>query len=189
MAVKRTKNHKSILKESPKRLHVVAESKYSQSFNRNPMSTAATPRTRKTIAGIPAWVLYSLLTIVFWGAWGAVSKVASAGVDSNTNQVFFTIGLLPLILIVLRSRRLAIGTQRRSGMAWAFFTGILGGMGNIAFFHAFVVGGKASIVVPATALFPVVTVLLAAMFLHERLGKLQMVGLMCALVASYLLSM
>jgi len=38
-----------------------------------------------------------------------------------------------------------------------FFTGILGGVGNLAFFQALVVGGKASVVAPVTALFPMVT--------------------------------
>ena len=153
------------------------------------MTGASTP-SAAPIAGMPRWLAFSLLTILLWGAWGAVSKVASDGVDANTNQIFFTIGLLPLIVLVWRSPRLrGGGHQRRSGIAWAFLTGILGGTGNIAFFRALVVGGKASIVVPATALFPLVTVLLAVVFLRERLGRAQIFGLILALVAIYLLSM
>jgi bacterial/archaeal transporter family protein len=143
---------------------------------------------RRTIVGVPAWLFHSLLTVILWGAWGAVSKVASDGVDAYTNQIFFTIGLVPLILVVLRSSRLAGGIERKAGMAWAFLTGILGGTGNIAFFHALVIGGKASIVVPATALFPLVTVILAVTFLHERLSKFQIAGFVLALPAIYLLS-
>jgi transporter family protein len=44
------------------------------------------------------------------------------------------------------------------------------------------------VVVPATALFPVVTVILALSFLRERLGRAQIAGLAIALVAIYLLS-
>lgn len=142
-----------------------------------------------TLAGMPRWLAFSLLTILCWGAWGAVSKVASDGVDANTNQIFFTLGLLPLIAVAMRSPRLRGGNQRSAGIAWAFLTGILGGTGNIAFFRALVVGGKASIVVPATALFPLVTVILAVTFLRERMGGAQKVGLLLALVAIYLLSM
>ncbi len=139
---------------------------------------------------MPRWMAFSLLTILVWGAWGAVSKVASNGVDANTNQVFFTLGLLPLMTIVWRSPRNAGGGDaRRSGIAWAFLTGILGGTGNIAFFHALVIGGKASIVSPVTALFPVVTVVLAVTLLHERVGTVQKIGLLLALAAIYLLSM
>lgn len=142
------------------------------------------------ILGMPRWLAFSLLTILVWGAWGAVSKVASAGVDADTNQVFFTFGLLPLIAMVWRSpRNAAGGAGRRIGIGWAFLTGILGGTGNIAFFHALVMGGKASIVSPVTALFPLVTVILAVTLLHERVGNAQKIGLGLALVAIYLLSM
>ncbi len=142
-----------------------------------------------SIAGMPRWLVFSLITIVVWGAWGAVSKMASTGIDADTNQVFFTIGLLPLIFLVWWSPRVRGGKNRKAGMAWAFLTGILGGTGNIAFFHAFVVGGKASIVTPVTALFPLVTVMLAITFLHERIGTAQKIGLVLALAAIYLLSM
>jgi bacterial/archaeal transporter family protein len=141
------------------------------------------------LAGMPRWLAFSLVTILCWGAWGAVSKVASDGVDANTNQIFFTLGLLPLIVFVWRAASKPGGAQRRSGIAWAFLTGILGGTGNIAFFRALGVGGEASIVVPATALFPLVTVILAVSFLHERLGTAQKSGLVLALIAIYLLSM
>jgi transporter family protein len=156
------------------------------------MSETATPSrsSMPRILGMPRWLAFSLLTIVVWGAWGAVSKVASDGVDANTNQVFFTLGLLPLILIVWRSPRNAAGGEgRRIGIAWAFLTGLLGGTGNIAFFHALFIGGKASIVSPATALFPLVTVALAVTFLHEGIGTAQKIGLVLALAAIYLLSM
>jgi len=75
---------------------------------------------------MPAWLAYSMLTIVVWGTWGVVSKIASNGVDADTNQIFFTIGLLPLLLVVWRSPRIRGGKQRRSGMVWAFVTGRVG---------------------------------------------------------------
>jgi transporter family protein len=153
--------------------------------------TATTSRAAMpSILGMPRWLAFSLVTILVWGAWGAVSKVASEGVDADTNQIFFTFGLLPLIAIVWRSPRNAGGgAGRRAGIGWAFLTGILGGTGNIAFFRALVMGGKASVVSPVTALFPLVTVILAVTLLHERVGATQKIGLALALVAIYLLSM
>ena len=138
---------------------------------------------------MPAWLAYSLLTILLWGAWGVVSKIASSSVDANTNQIYFTVGLLPLMVVLFRApRRDANRRERRIGAAWAFLTGILGGAGNIAFFRALGSGGKVSVVAPATALFPLVTVLLAVTCLHERLSKQQAAGFALALVAIYLLS-
>ena len=146
---------------------------------------------RASLLAMPRWLVFSVLTIVCWGAWGAVSKLASNDIDANTNQVLFTLGLLPLILVAARSPSLSIGVGavRRAGIGWAFLTGILGGTGNIAFFRALVVGGQASIVVPVTALFPLVTVILALAVLRERLGQLQKIGLVLALIAIYLISM
>lgn len=146
--------------------------------------------TLPAVLGMPRWLAFSLLTILVWGAWGAISKFASNGVDADTNQVFFTLGLLPLIAIVWRAPRNAKGKEgKHVGIGWAFLTGILGGTGNIAFFHALVIGGKASIVSPVTALFPLVTVILAVTLLHERVGAAQKLGLVLALAAIYLLSM
>jgi transporter family protein len=49
-------------------------------------------------------------------------------------------------------------------------------------------GGKASIVTPFTALYPLVVVFLAPLVLHESITILQGVGIVCALIAVVLLS-
>jgi transporter family protein len=140
----------------------------------------------------PTWLLWSLATIVLWGAWGLVSKIASAGVDAYINQLLYTVGLLPLMVFVgwTVAKRSSGDTaaNRKRGIFWAFLTGILGGLGNLAFFEALVKGGSASVVAPVTALFPVVTVLLALVFLKERMGRTQWIGLTLAFAAIYLLS-
>ena len=119
-----------------------------------------------------------------------VSKISSDAIDADTNQVFFTFGLVPLILLAWRPSRTSSESKGRTvGIVWAFVTGILGGTGNIAFFRALGSGGKASIVAPVTALFPLVTVVLAITLLRERFGTAQKIGLGLALVAIYLLSM
>jgi transporter family protein len=151
------------------------------------LSEEGSPRSR-LLLGVPAWLAYSLLTVVLWGVWGTVSKLASDGVDANTNQIYFTLGLFPIVVVLARSSRLKQGKQFAAGSAWAFITGILGGVGNIAFFYALYKGGKVSVVAPATALFPIVTVILALVFLKERLSRPQKAGLVLALVAIYLLS-
>lgn len=141
---------------------------------------------------LPAWLFWSLATIALWGTWGLVSKIASAGVDAFANQLLYTAGLAPLLIFVAwnvhRGGSLDKCEGRKAGVSWAFLTGILGGVGNIAFFQALVKGGKASVVAPVTALFPMVTVLLALIFLKERLGRTQWAGLALAFVAIYLLS-
>ncbi len=140
---------------------------------------------------LPLWLLWSLATIALWGTWGLVSKIASSGVDAYVNQLLYTAGLAPLLIFVawtVHKQGKNTREGRRAGVFWAFLTGILGGVGNLAFFQALVKGGNASVVAPVTALFPMVTVLLALLFLKERLGGVQWFGLALAFVAIYLLS-
>ncbi len=152
-------------------------------------STATTVPVKAGRKRFPAWLLYSLLTILLWGVWGALTKAISADIDAYTNQVLFSIGVLPVMAIVLFSGRLSGGVNRRRGIFYAFITGVLGGTGNIAFFKAFSEGGKASVVVPATSLSPLVTVILGYFMLKERASGYQKAGLALAMVAIYLLSL
>src|ERR1017187_9766326 len=46
---------------------------------------------------LPLWLLWSLASIVLWGVWGLVFKIASEGVDAYVNQLLYTVGLAPLM--------------------------------------------------------------------------------------------
>src|SRR3989475_7760575 len=146
--------------------------------------SARSPRDK-----FPAWLVYSILTLLLWGIWGATSKAISDDINAYTNQALFGLGTAPLLLLVAFSPRLKGGSRRQRGIFYAFITGILGGTGNIAFFKSLMVGGKASAVVPATSLSPVVTVLMGYFVLKERLTGTQKVGFVLALVAIYMLSL
>jgi len=137
---------------------------------------------------MPKWLPYSILTVLFWGAWGAVSKVAMQLMSPMTNQVIFTLGLIPLVLVVLRSKQAFTGRDRLRGGGYAFVTGILGGVGNITLFEALSHGGKASTVVPITGLYPLFTVVAALPLLGERLNTVQVVGIALAVAAILLFS-
>jgi transporter family protein len=103
----------------------------------------------------------------------ALTKAISADIVAYINQLLFGIGVLPVMVIVIVSERLAGGTNRRRGIFYAFMTGVLGGTGNIAFFKAFTEGGKASLVVPATSLSPLATAVLGYFLLKERASRYQ----------------
>jgi bacterial/archaeal transporter family protein len=155
------------------------------------MSSAA-PASDHAAPRFPAWLWLSLLTTILWGAWGIQSKLIMEEMTPLANQIVFVVGLVPPVVwcLVAQPRIAAtLSRERRSGALYAFLTGILGGVGNIAFFVALAKGGPASIVVPLTSLFPLVTVLLAAVWLRERIGRAQIVGLGFALVAIVLLSL
>jgi transporter family protein len=137
---------------------------------------------------MPAWLIYALLAILCWGAWGVQSKLLMGYTSPYTGQVQATLGLfLPAVLVLFSSKRFA-GQDKRRGLTFAVLTGLLGGLGNIAFYMA-LVRGKASIVVPLTSMSPLVTVALAVLVLREKLKRHHYVGIGLAMVAIYLLSL
>ena len=131
------------------------------------------------------WLGYSLLAIAIYGGWGLLGKVTK--LDELFLTALSTIGVVAVALALLASPRLRQGTNLRKGMAFAFITGIFGNLGNLAYLKALKLG-EASIVAPYTALYPVVTVVLACILLRERLNAIQSVGFLLALVAAALFS-
>jgi len=136
------------------------------------------------------WMLLSLLTVVLWGGWGLQSKIIVDRISPWANQVLFSIGLAPLVLWMALSRNLRrTAGSKRKGIIYGLLTGVLGGTGNVALYLSLAGGGKASVVIPFVGLAPLVTVVLALILLGESLNRLQIAGVILALVSIYLLSL
>lgn len=145
--------------------------------------------TTRRFLGMPAWLALSVLTIFLWGCWGLQSKLAMDKVSPWMNQALFPLGLLPPALWLAATGKAPSGPRWKGGAFFSFLTGILGGAGNIAFYLAIVQGGKVSIVVVLTSLFPLVTVLLARLVLKESISRPQACGLVLSVVAIILLGL
>jgi transporter family protein len=59
-------------------------------------------------------------------------------------------------------------------------------IGNVFYYDILSRGGKAAMIVPLTALYPLTTVLLAMLLLKERLNRIQLSGVLISLLAIYL---
>jgi len=134
---------------------------------------------------MPRWLLYTLLTMIFWGGWGVVSKPLSNGLSAWQVQSWSTLGLLPVVVILLASARLRQGGNLKRGFWQAFAAGAICSAGNVACYHALGLGGKAAAVIPLTALYPLVTIVLALAFLRERFNAVQCAGIILSLAALY----
>ncbi len=136
---------------------------------------------------MPRWLVFSLLAIVVFGVWGLVSTAASNRLPSSLSvQVFSTIGLVPVGLLLALSPGLLRGDRIGRGCAWAFLTGLCGSLGNVALFESIRRGGQASVVYPLTGMYPLVTLVLARGFLGERINGVQGAGIFLALAALFL---
>lgn len=160
---------------------------------RDPASTDPIPKQfGRSLFGIPSWLTFSLLTVLLYGIWGALSKVVSDDMSPSLYQVAFAVGLIPVVVIILSLRRRSAGAggkMQTRGKFYAFATGILGGVGNIALYKSLNIGGKASIAVPLSSVYSIVTVILAFLVLKERVSFSQKLGLLVGFVAIYLLSL
>jgi uncharacterized membrane protein len=74
-------------------------------------------------------------------------------------------------------------------LALSIAGGVLNGLGALTSFAALESGGKASVVISLISLYPLLTVAVAVLFLHERLAPLQALGAVLAIIAAILLSM
>jgi drug/metabolite transporter (DMT)-like permease len=88
-------------------------------------------------------------------------------------------GLLFVTVILVRRPRWRLG---RSAWPWAAGVGVLDLLGNGAYVAA-TQAGELAVAAVLSSLYPVVTVLLATVVLHERLGRLHAVGIVLAGVA------
>ena len=134
---------------------------------------------------MPNWLIYTILTMLLWGGWGVVSKPLSSGLSAWQVQSLSTLGILPVLAILARSSNLRHGSNPRRGFWLALGAGIITSVGNVACYQALAIGGKAAAVIPLTSLYPLVTIILALLFLGERLSIAQTAGIGLALVALY----
>ena len=125
--------------------------------------------------------------LLFWGVWGIVVKLATK--EIGMQALFWgqlgAIGLFPLYFFLFKD--MLPLELKASTIALSLVAGMLGVLGTMTFYVLLRVA-PASIVVPLSALYPVVTVVLAYFFLHEDLSLPRVAGVACALVAIWLLT-
>ena len=134
------------------------------------------------------WLAACVIAIALWGLWGLLFASASGLMSPVQVQVLTTVGLTPVVVGLMFTRAVRRGTHFRRGMTWGLVTGLCGTLGTIFMAAALAMGGEASIVTPLTAMFPLVTAILAVVFLRERLNAYQIAGVAVALVAILLFS-
>ncbi|MCI0626186.1 MAG: EamA family transporter [Acidobacteria bacterium] len=134
----------------------------------------------------PRWLSYAVLCILSWGVWGGLSKLGADKMTPMQLQVLFTIGMIPVVLAALIQLRWKVDRDLW-GVTYGILNGVFTGLGLLAYYAA-MARGKASIVGPVTALFPLLTVMLALFLLKERMNKVQKAGAFVALVSIFILS-
>jgi uncharacterized membrane protein len=103
-------------------------------------------------------------------------------------QFIFAFGFIPVAILILVLKPVKFEKSAK-GIAFSLGNGVLAGIGGLALFAAYRSGGNTSVITAATALYPLITVVLAIVVLHERLSWLQVVGLGFAVAAIIIFSL
>ena len=134
------------------------------------------------------WFWYSIICALCWGVWALLSKLGSREIPPNGMQFLFTAGTIPVGLALLMARR---GKLEKSpkGIAYGTLNGVLSGLSGLTLFAAYHTGGNTTIITAATALYPMITVVLAITILREPFRPKQVVGLLFAAIAIVIFSL
>ncbi len=132
------------------------------------------------------WLGFSLLALGLWGVWGFLGKVASQYLPAPQIYLLTISGHLIVGGYLLMGGLGAVSWQPW-GVVAALGAGISMALALLFFFEA-LARGSASVVVPLTALYPAVAVVLSRVFLQEAMTLRHVVGLALALAAAWLLS-
>jgi len=135
---------------------------------------------------IPAWFAPAIVVLVCWGIAGLLQKLSTNHLSAETALVWLMVGFFLLDPWLYPQE--SILTYSSRSLIFALLSSLLNALGGWALLAAMKHGGKASIVVPFTALYPLVTVCLAPFLLHESITLHQGAGVACALIAVALLS-
>ena len=135
---------------------------------------------------MPRWLRWSVLALLSWGVWAIMAKLIGDALSGAHNQALSTLGILPVMLAFVLSKKSSTPGSRLRGILYALAGGAVSCIGNVFYYDALSRGGKAATIVPLTALYPLATILLAMLVLKERLSRIQLGGVLVSLIAIYL---
>jgi len=135
---------------------------------------------------MPPWLRWSMVAVLSWGVWAIMAKLIGNALSGAQNQALSTLGILPVMLAFVASRKSSMPGDKRRGILYALAGGAVSCIGNVFYYDALSRGGKAATIVPLTALYPLATIFLAMLLLKERLNRIQLGGILVSLTAIYL---
>jgi drug/metabolite transporter (DMT)-like permease len=128
------------------------------------------------------WLLFALITTISWGVWGAFIEIPEkAGFPATLGYIVWALTMIPCSIVALAIIKWKLETDLRSIML-GLVVGLFGAGGQLLLFEA-LRDGPAYIVFPFIGLYPVLTIALSIIFLNEKAGTKQWLGIAIALLA------
>ena len=127
------------------------------------------------------WMILAVLSAVFAALTSILAKIGIEGVDSNLATAIRTcvVVLMAWVMVFLTDAQVGIGGISRRSWIFLILSGLATGASWICYYKALQLG-EASKVVPIDKMSVVITLILAVVFLHEKVNTKSMIG--CVLI-------
>ena len=125
------------------------------------------------------WLLYAIITMVTWGVWGAFSDQTT--LPKTMVYVIWALSMIPCAIAALANIKFKLDVRTKPALL-SLAVGLLGAGGQLVLFLALDYA-PAYLVMPMISVAPIVTVLLSATVLKEKVSKLGVLGIALAFVA------
>ncbi len=130
------------------------------------------------------WIVFTLTTVIAWGIWGAIIELSK--LPPTLGYVVWAATMIPCAVVAMGINKWAFDFKAKS-LLWGSLVGLTGAGGQLLLFQA-LREGPAFIVFPIVSLYPVLTIALAVLLLREQANRIQLIGIVLALIAILLLS-
>ena len=129
------------------------------------------------------WLLFALGSAVFASLTSILAKVGIDGVNSNLATAIRTVVVLVMAwgMVFLTNSQGGIGDISRKSWLFLILSGLATGASWLCYYRALQIG-QASKVVPVDKLSVVITLVLAFLFLHEKVNAKSLIG--CILIGA-----
>ncbi len=132
-------------------------------------------------------IILSIAVILLWGMWAFLFKVGVSSIGIKEALVWNNIVAIMISIAVILYLMKDFEFEPSKGAFYVMIATIFGITGSIIWYFA-LEKYKASIIVPFTALYPLITVTLSIIFLREKISTQNLIGIFLAIAAGILLS-
>lgn len=128
------------------------------------------------------WLLFALLSAIFAALTSILAKIGIDGVNSNLATAIRTVVVVAMSWVMVFLTHAQSGLSEINKKSWLFLilSGLATGASWLCYYKA-LQSGSASKVVPIDKLSVVITIIFAALFLHEDFTVKSFIG--CVLIA------
>jgi len=138
---------------------------------------------------LEAWLIFALIAMLLFGLFSASQKITAKHISSEWSYISFIASSVFVSVILIMLGRVDLSFSKQSFWVGSM-AGLLDGLGVLFIYSAYHVKGKASQVSTiAATLQQVFTIAMAIFFLKEKLGSIELIGIVLAILGASLLTL